>query len=103
MWMSNRSSIKGLLSISCREADGHDRVLAATRYERIGNGAEAIGMDLPEDLKGGHLASIAQVRATARGSLLLSQDRHVAIAYYPLLVDVDDHALRSPRNGIVVL
>jgi PAS domain S-box-containing protein len=83
--------------------DRQDRVLVATRVATIGDAAEAIGADLPEDLKGRHAAQIAQVRASINGSMAISQDRRMVVAYYPLLVDVDDHALRSVRNGLLVL
>ncbi|MDB6079102.1 MAG: domain S-box, partial [Akkermansiaceae bacterium] len=83
--------------------DRQNRVVAATRRAMVGNAADAIGAGLPGDLKGRHSVHLAQVRASGNGSMVLSQDRHVAVAYYPLAVEVDDHALRPTRNGLVVL
>ena len=83
--------------------DGRDRILAATRGATIGRSANAIGIDLPEDLRAEYATHIAEVRATTRGTILLSKDRQVAVAYYPLLVDVDAHALRPIRHGLLVL
>lgn len=83
--------------------DGQDRVLAATKWAAIGNAADAIGIDLPEEFKGQHTAQIIQVRNSNHGSIALSRDRRIAVAYYPLLVDVDAHALRSSRNGLLMI
>ena len=80
-----------------------DAILAATRYATIGKSAKAIVADLPDDLKGGNAARMAQARASGKGSMVLSQDRRMAVAYCPLLLDVDDHALWPKSNGLMVV
>ncbi len=96
--MATRNDVIGAFVI-----DRHDRIMAATRSALIGDGAEAIQTHLPADLKIRHAVNLARVRASTQGIMELSQDRRVAVAYYPLLVDVDEHVLRSKRNGLVVL
>ena len=83
--------------------DRQDCILAATEQTTVGDAASVIEADLPEDLKGRRAAQMAQVRDSTLGNMALSQDRRIVVAYYPLLVDVDDHALRLKRNGLVVL
>ena len=83
--------------------DERNVIVASTRYATIGAHADAIGQELPEDLKGTEAASIADVRASIQGRTLLSQSRRVIVAYYPLLITLDEHALRSERHGLLVL
>jgi PAS domain S-box-containing protein len=83
--------------------DRHDRIVAATRTAMVGHAAHAIGAELPEGLKGWHAVNLSQARAAGKGKMVLSQDRRVAVAYYPLAMEVDDHALRPTRNGLVVM
>ncbi|MEI9892512.1 MAG: hypothetical protein WDN28_00950 [Chthoniobacter sp.] len=83
--------------------DKQDRIMAATKVAAIGRAAAFIEADLPDDLKGRNAMHLAEVSASANGSMVLSQDGRIVVAYYPLLVDVDDHALRSLRNGMLVV
>ncbi|MEP6668124.1 MAG: PAS domain S-box protein [Chthoniobacter sp.] len=83
--------------------DSQDRIMAATAAAAIGHGVGLIEADLPEELKGRNAARLAEVRASANGSVVLSQDRRFVVAYYPLAVEVNDHALRSMRSGILVV
>jgi signal transduction histidine kinase/CheY-like chemotaxis protein len=78
-------------------------IVAATRYSTIGAAADAMLPELPADLRSAHASRIAAVEASAQGSMALALDRRIAVAYYPLLVTADEHALRSTRRGAVVL
>jgi len=83
--------------------DARNVIVASTRYATIGTDANAIGQELPEDLRGTEAASIAAVRASGQGSTELSRSRRVTVAYFPLMITVDEHALRSERQGLLVL
>jgi signal transduction histidine kinase/CheY-like chemotaxis protein len=96
--MATRSDVVGAFVV-----DERDVIVAATRYATIGRTSAAILSELPADLRAGHAARIAAIRNSQPGSIVLSQNRHVAVAYYPLLVTADAHALRSARRGAVVL
>ncbi|MDO8696427.1 MAG: ATP-binding protein [Pseudomonas sp.] len=79
------------------------RIVAATRYAAIDQSADVIAPELPEELSRQQAAHMAEVISTKKGILLLSKDRLITIAYYPLLVNIDDHSLRPTQNGLVVL
>jgi signal transduction histidine kinase/CheY-like chemotaxis protein len=96
--MATRSDVVGAFVV-----DERDVIVAATRYATMGRTSAAILPELPADLRAGHAARIAAIRNSQPGSIVLSQNRHVAVAYYPLLVTADAHALRSARRGAVVL
>ncbi len=96
--MATRSDVVGAFVV-----DERNVIVAATRYATIGRPSAAILAELPTDLRAGHAARIAAIQNSQPGSIVLSQNRHVAVAYYPLLVTADEHALRSARRGVVVL
>jgi len=78
-------------------------IVAATRYATVGAVSDAMLPELPADLRSAHALRIAQVEASAQGIMVVAHDRRIAVAYYPLLVTADEHALRSTRRGAVVL
>jgi signal transduction histidine kinase/DNA-binding response OmpR family regulator len=78
-------------------------IVAATRYATVGALPDAILPELPMDLRSAHAARIAQVEASAQSITALAHDRRIAVAYYPLLVTADEHALRSTRRGALVM
>jgi signal transduction histidine kinase/CheY-like chemotaxis protein len=96
--MATRSDVVGAFVVNEQNV-----IVAATRYATIGRAADAILPELPADLRAGHAARIAAIQNSQPGSIVLSQNRHVAVAYYPLLVTADAHALRSARRGAAVL
>jgi PAS domain-containing protein len=102
-----RGEVSGMATrpdvIAAFVVDERNVIVASTRYATIGAAANAIGQELPEDLKSTEAARIAEVRASMQGSTVLSQARRVTVAYYPLLTTVDEHALRSERHGLLVL
>jgi signal transduction histidine kinase/HAMP domain-containing protein len=102
-----RGEVSGMATrpdvIAAFVVDEGNVIVASTRYATIGAAADAIGQELPEDLKSTEAARIAEVRASTQGRTVLSQARRVTVAYYPLLVTVDEHALRSERQGFFVL
>jgi signal transduction histidine kinase len=83
--------------------DERNRIVASTRYATIGDSADAIARDLPEDLKSANAARVEGPGDSLPGNIVLAQDRRVAVAYFPLLVSTDDHALRAVRRGSLVL
>ena len=92
--MATRSDVVGAFVV-----DERDVIVAATRYATMGRTSAAILPELPADLRAGHAARIAAIRNSQPGSIVLSQNRHVAVAYYPLLVTADAHALRTRDGG----
>jgi signal transduction histidine kinase len=102
-----RGEVSGMATrpdvIAAFVVDERDVIVASTRYATIGADADVIGQELPEDLKSTEAANIADVRASIQGRTVLSRSRRVIVAYYPLLVTVDEHALRSVRRGLLVL
>jgi signal transduction histidine kinase/CheY-like chemotaxis protein len=102
-----RGEVSGMATrpdvIAAFVVDERNVIVASSRYATIGAAADAIGQALPVDLKSAEASKIAEVRASTQGSTVLSQDRRVTVAYYPLLVAVDEHALRSERRGLLVL
>lgn len=102
-----RMEVSGLAThtdvIAVYVIDEQDRVFAATQYATITRSATAIAPVLPEDLRDGHAARMAEVRSTMIGSVMLSADRRTAVSYYPLLVNIDAHTLRPVRRGLVIV
>jgi signal transduction histidine kinase/CheY-like chemotaxis protein len=78
-------------------------IVAATRYATVGAASDAMLPELPTDLRSAHASRVAQVEASAQGIMVVAHDRRIAVAYYPLLVTADEHALRSTRRGALVL
>ncbi|HEV8523549.1 MAG TPA: ATP-binding protein [Terriglobales bacterium] len=83
--------------------DEQGRIVAATRYAAINQTAHVIKSELPEELRNQHASSVAEVIASKKGKLLLSRDRFITVAYYPLLVKIEETSLRPIQNGLVVL
>jgi signal transduction histidine kinase/ActR/RegA family two-component response regulator len=77
-------------------------IVAATRYATIGT-VGALLPEIPEDLRSDHAARIAAAETGAPGRLVVARDRNTVVAYYPLLVNPNRHALRSMRSGALVL
>jgi signal transduction histidine kinase/CheY-like chemotaxis protein/HAMP domain-containing protein len=102
-----RGEVSGMATrpdvIAAFVVDERNVIVASTQHATIGAGADAIGQELPQDLKSTEAASIADVRASTQGRTVLSQSRRVLVAYYPLLITADQHALRSVRRGLLVL
>ena len=78
-------------------------IIAASRYATIGFTASAMLPQIPKDLRGDYAAKLAAAQIGVPGSLILAQDGNTLVAYYPLLVTADRHALRSARCGALVL
>jgi len=78
-------------------------ILAASRYATIGSTASAMLPEIPEDLRSEHAARIALAEAGVPGSLVVARDRNTLVAYYPLRVTADPHALRTVKYGALVL
>jgi len=78
-------------------------IVAASRYATIGSTASAMLPEIPEDLRSEHAARIAVAETGVPGSLVVARDRNTLVAYYPLLVTADRHALRAARRGALVL
>ena len=78
-------------------------IVAASRYPTIGFNASAMLPAIPEDLRSDYAARLAAAETGAPGSLVVARDKNTLVAYYPLLVTADRHALRSARCGALVL
>ncbi len=78
-------------------------IVAASRYATIGLTASALLPEIPEDLRADHAARMAAAESGVPGSLIMARDRNTLVAYYPLRVTADRHALRSARYGALVL
>jgi signal transduction histidine kinase/CheY-like chemotaxis protein len=78
-------------------------IVAASQYAAIGLTARAMLPQLPEDLRGDYAARLAAAETCVPGSLVVARDRNTVVAYYPLVVNRDPHALRSARCGVLVL
>ena len=78
-------------------------IVAATRYVTIDSGTDAMLPEIPQDLRGEHAARTALAETGVAGRLVVAGDRNTVVAYYPLLVNPDPHALRSARSGALVL
>jgi signal transduction histidine kinase/CheY-like chemotaxis protein len=78
-------------------------IVAASRYATIGLSAGAMLPEIPEDLRSDYAAKLAAAETGVPGSLVMARDRTTLVAYYPLRVTADRHALRSARYGALVL
>ncbi len=78
-------------------------IVAASLYATIGSPASAMLPEIPEDLRGDYAARVAAAETGVPGSLVVARDRETLVAYYPLLVNADRHALRAARFGALVL
>jgi signal transduction histidine kinase/DNA-binding response OmpR family regulator len=76
--------------------------VAATRYASIGT-VGAMLPEIPEDLRSDHATRIGVAQTGVPGRLVVARDRNTVVAYYPLLVNPNRHALRPTRSGALVL
>jgi signal transduction histidine kinase/CheY-like chemotaxis protein len=78
-------------------------IVAASRYATIGLPAAAMLPAIPEDLQSDSAARLTAAESGVPGSLVVARDRDTLVAYYPLLVTTDRHALRAARCGALIL
>ena len=102
-----RLEVSGLATrhdvIAAFVVDENGVIIAASRYATIGFTADSMLPEIPVDLRGEHAARIAAAQTEVPGSLVVARDRNTVVAYYPLLVTANRHALRSARSGALVL